>query len=309
MQSFHLTPAIPSKLPEYTLCKGLCLIDVGGGLRGVYAAGVLDGLLDRGIMAELNIGVSAGAANLATYIAGQKTRTYTYYHAYSFRKEYASLQNFIFRKSFFDLDYIYSDLSNSDGEYPLDAPALLQNPAKLITVATNALSGRPAYFTKKHLTQDEYSIFKASCAVPLICHAYTAFGVPCCDGTVSDPIPVDKALEMGAEKIVILLPRKASNIEEDESESPMNRLLAYTRYGTHFPAVLDALKKRPHVNNASMRKARELEEQGKALILSPETLHHVESLMGTPEAIDALYKEGVADAAKIEAFLQEDPVK
>lgn len=43
----------------------------------------------------------------------------------------------------------------------------------------------------------------------------------------------------------------------------MNRLLAYTRYGTHFPAVLDALKKRPHVNNASMRKARELEEQGK----------------------------------------------
>lgn len=89
----------------------------------------------------------------------------------------------------------------------------------------------------------------------------------------------------------------------------MNRLLAYTRYGTHFPAVLDALKKRPHVNNASMRKARELEEQGKALILSPETLHHVESLMGTPEAIDALYKEGVADAAKIEAFLQEDPVK
>lgn len=31
--------------------------------------------------------------------------------------------------------------------------------------------------------------------------------------------------------------------------------------------------------------------------------------MGTPEAIDALYKEGVADAAKIEAFLQEDPVK
>lgn len=100
MQSFHLTPAIPSKLLEYTLCKGLCLIDVGGGLRGVYAAGVLDGLLDRGIMAELNIGVSAGAANPATYIAGQKTRTYTYYHDYSFRKEYASLQNFIFENRF-----------------------------------------------------------------------------------------------------------------------------------------------------------------------------------------------------------------
>ena len=41
------------------------IIDVGGGLRGVYAAGVFDWCLDAGIQFDLCIGVSAGSANAA----------------------------------------------------------------------------------------------------------------------------------------------------------------------------------------------------------------------------------------------------
>lgn len=46
------------------------IIDVGGGLRGVYAAGVFDYCLDAGIRFDLCIGVSAGSANAAAYVAG-----------------------------------------------------------------------------------------------------------------------------------------------------------------------------------------------------------------------------------------------
>ncbi len=48
------------------------VIDVGGGLRGVYAAGVFDYCMDQKIQFDLGIGVSAGSANVASYIAGQK---------------------------------------------------------------------------------------------------------------------------------------------------------------------------------------------------------------------------------------------
>lgn len=53
----------------------LGIVDVGGGLRGVYAAGVFDYCLDEDIRFDFCIGVSAGSANAASYIAGQKKRT------------------------------------------------------------------------------------------------------------------------------------------------------------------------------------------------------------------------------------------
>ena len=46
------------------------VVDVGGGLRGIYAAGVLDYCMDQGVHFDLGIGVSAGSANLASYAAG-----------------------------------------------------------------------------------------------------------------------------------------------------------------------------------------------------------------------------------------------
>ena len=52
------------------------VVDVGGGLRGIYAAGVLDYCMEHGIRFELGIGVSAGSANLASYAAGQIGRNY-----------------------------------------------------------------------------------------------------------------------------------------------------------------------------------------------------------------------------------------
>ena len=66
-------------------------IDVGGGLRGIYAAGVLDYCMDKNIRFDLGIGVSAGSANLASYGAGQRGRNYQFYTEYAFRKEYMSL--------------------------------------------------------------------------------------------------------------------------------------------------------------------------------------------------------------------------
>mgnify|MGYP003310788747 CR=1 FL=1 len=72
-----------------------CLIDVGGGLRGVYGAGVMDRCMDMGIVFDGVIGVSAGAANLTSYLSGQRGRCYRFYFTYSFRPDYMGMGNFI----------------------------------------------------------------------------------------------------------------------------------------------------------------------------------------------------------------------
>ena len=54
------------------------VIDVGGGLRGIYAAGVFDWCLENGVKFDYGIGISAGSANVASYLSGQHGRNYTF---------------------------------------------------------------------------------------------------------------------------------------------------------------------------------------------------------------------------------------
>lgn len=124
------------------------IIDVGGGLWGIYAAGVFDYLMDEDITFDLGIGVSAGSANLASFLAGQKKRNYPFYIEYVARKQYMGIGNFIFKRFYVDMDYVYGTLSNSGGENPLDYPALRKSKMDFLVVATDARTGRAKYFGK-----------------------------------------------------------------------------------------------------------------------------------------------------------------
>lgn len=140
----------------------LGIVDVGGGYRGIYAAGVLDYCMDHDLHFDLGIGVSAGSANLISYAAGQRGRNYRFFTEYGLRKEYAGIRNFLFKRSFIDMDYVYGTLSNSHGENPLDYAAAAANPMGFLAVATEAETGEPKYFDKSDLSQDDYSVLKAS---------------------------------------------------------------------------------------------------------------------------------------------------
>ena len=50
------------------------VIDFGGGLPGAFIAGVLDRCLEEDLRFDLCIGVSAGRANMASYLAGPHGR-------------------------------------------------------------------------------------------------------------------------------------------------------------------------------------------------------------------------------------------
>lgn len=118
------------------------LIDVGGGLRGVYAAGVLDRCLDEGVRFDYGIGISAGSANLASFLAGQRGRNLRFFRDYSQRKAYMGLGNFLRGRGFLDLQYIYGTLSVSGGEDPLDYPRIAANPTEWYVAATEAETGK-----------------------------------------------------------------------------------------------------------------------------------------------------------------------
>lgn len=275
------------------------VVDVGGGLRGIYAAGVLDYCMDHGIQFDLGIGVSAGSANLTSYCARQRGRNYQFYTDYAFRKEYMSLENFVSQRSYVDLDYVYGTLSRADGENPLDYAAFEENPMELYVVATEAETGNPKYFDKSDIHQDDYNIMKASSAIPFVCRPYSIDGTAYYDGALSDPVPVEKAFQLGCDRVVLLLTKPEHYLRNPRKDE---KLAACIRHA--YPAAAQSLCQRARRYNDSVALARMKARQGKVLVVAPEDTFGVDTLTRDRESLDKLYRLGYADGEKIEAFLK-----
>lgn len=275
------------------------VVDVGGGLRGVYAAGVFDYCLDMGIQFDFCIGVSAGSANVASYIAGQKKRNYMFYTEYPFRKEYMSIQNFLLKKSYIDMEYLYGTLSDSTGENPLDYQALKKSRAELMVVATNAETGEAVYFNKDDLKQDDYSILKASSSIPYVCKPYEIDGVLYYDGALGDSVPVKKAFQCGCDKVVVILSKPKDVIRTSKKD-----ILLADRIRKKYPLAAEQLKKRAEHYNQGVQFAKEYEAQGRVLIVAPDNTCGVDTLTKNKEALRQFYEKGYQDAQAIREFLK-----
>ena len=272
----------------------LGIVDVGGGLRGIYAAGVLDHCMDQNIRFDLGIGVSAGSANLASYAAGQRGRNYRFYTQYAFRKEYMSVRNFIFKGSYVDMGYVYGTLSRSDGEDPLDYPAVRDNPMEFVVVAAEAKTGKAKYFDKSDIRQDDYSVSMASSAIPFFCRPYEVQGVPYYDGALGDPVPVEKAFQMGCDRVVVILTKPEQELRTPKKDE---RIAALIR--RKYPAAAEKLRQRARRYNESVALAQEYARQGKALIVAPDDTCGVDTLTKDRAALKRLYQKGYRDGEKI----------
>ena len=278
----------------------LGVVDVGGGLRGIYAAGVFDYCIDMGIHFDVCIGVSAGAANVASYMAGQRGRNYKFYIDYARRRQYMSLINFLFKKTYIDLDYVYGKLSNTGGENPLDYTAMVKNPGEILVVATEAETGEAKYFDKRDFRQDEYSVLKASSAIPFICKPYMVDGIAYFDGGLSDPVPIEKAFDCGCDKVVLILTKPKGMLPPSRSD----RELAHG-IRRRYPLASEKLYHRMEAYNRGLSIAQKLEKKGKVLIIAPDDTCGVETLTRNKVLQDRFYKKGYEDGKKIKAFLKD----
>ena len=263
------------------------IVDVGGGMRGVFGCGVTDFLLDNDITFDYCLGVSAGSANLASYVSRQRGRNYRYYTKYSLRSEYMSAFNFVTKHSFFDLDYVYSVLSDSDGEDPLDYKTLSQSNQIYKAVATNGETGEPHYFTKDDFRQDFYEPLKASSAIPGVCKPVSIDGTDYFDGGVSDPIPVEKALADGCDHVFLILTKPIDFVKKPEMFKS-----AYTKVLKNYPAVIKKLNIRHETYNNEIKKALELSKEGKVTIIAPDGGYSVTAFTRNIRELNHLYNEG-----------------
>lgn len=199
------------------------LVVEGGGMRGIFAAGVLDTFLEDGFDPfDAYVGVSAGACNLSSHLAGQYMRNFRCYTDYMRRREFMSFSKFLRGGHFLDLDWFWEHGRQVD---PLHVVAACRKPFYI--VATDAMEGVPVYRPADPGTL--LQVLKASSALPLLYRTTVVIdGRPFVDGGLADPLPVAFAVQQGARRIMVIRSRPCGYVKRNLMESTLGAWLFRT---------------------------------------------------------------------------------
>ncbi|USD68050.1 patatin family protein [Vibrio sp. SCSIO 43136] len=178
------------------------LVVEGGAMRGIFAAGVLDGFIDHAYNPfDFCIGVSAGSTNIASWLSNQRGRTYTIIADYSCQPEFINFKKFARGGHWLDLDWLWDHIAK---HYPYDMEAFNAQKLPFHIVTTDVESGE-AIYTKGEESNLEI-ILKASCSVPVAYRTHLSVnGRKMIDGGLADSIPVVEAYKRGAKQITVIL--------------------------------------------------------------------------------------------------------
>ena len=117
------------------------LVLEGGGMRGIYTAGVLDLFMDQGVTFDGVIGVSAGAIHGCSFLSGQRGRNIRYYKKYCQDPRFMSVRNLILTGDIAGERFCYHTLPEKLDPY--DYTAFNNNPAEFYVGCSNVETGKP----------------------------------------------------------------------------------------------------------------------------------------------------------------------
>ncbi|MBF0840513.1 patatin family protein [Staphylococcus lentus] len=278
------------------MIKDTGLILEGGGMRSMYTAGVLDFFIKEDIYFEYNIGVSAGASMAASYISRQFRRNHRVTAKYIKDKRYLSLSNYIKRKELFGMDFVYHYIPTY--LEPFDFEKFDQAEEKFVVVTTDCETGEAVYFDKNDTKGSLLTALEATSSLPLMANPVQYKGHTLLDGGIVDPIPIKKSIEEGYTKNVLILTRPKGYRKTPSRFSKVFRMKAY-------PKVNHLMELRYKHYNKTLDWIEEEEDKGNIFVIRPTNTLAVDRVEKDPRKLDALYREGYADAEKIYKDLKE----
>ena len=182
--------------------KKTALIIEGGGQRGVFSFGITDTFINRNYDPfDIYMGVSNGVAVLCWYLI-RETDNNLEKMLYAAKGDYLSYKNIFIGKDIIKFHQMYED-----GE-KMFKPNMekIKNNLKgkdYIAVVTDAIEANAEYYSFGDGEWMPKMI--ASGTLPILVRTPSLIdGRRKFDGGVADPLPVEKAYEMGAKKIIVI---------------------------------------------------------------------------------------------------------
>lgn len=258
--------------------KKVALILEGGAMRGTFTKGVLDCFKENKIEFEYVVGVSAGAMTGFDFVSNSGL-------------DVADL--------FINFTKSMDDLKNSSEPIALNEYAKNVFPnlnfnrdeikSKFEVSTVSLLDGVEKYFSLDDMTTTDRAIdmVMASSSLPDMAKPVFIDGIPYYDGGMTNAIPLDRALDLGYEKVVAVLTRNRGYRREDSSASPLVKQAL-----SNFQSFLDTMESEKVRYNNSLEKIEEMEKNGSAIVFAPVNELRFKSFTTNVEDLKFLYKEG-----------------
>lgn len=209
------------------------LILQGGSFRCMFSAGALDVLMEHGLWFSYVNGVSAGALAGCNYLSRQNGRTRRVNETFCTDPDFLSLRNRFRAGGVFNFPFLFRDVGE---RIPMDWEALMTSPQRFEAVATDCLTGLPAYFSKDKVPQEDFELAcMASASMPAFSDMIRIRGVPYLDGGCACPVAYQRGLDLGYGKLVVILTRP-SGYRTPPSPKAESRL--WRRIYSRYPGLL-----------------------------------------------------------------------
>ena len=281
----------------------LGLVLEGGGMRGMYTAGVLDEFMLNDIWPDGIAGVSAGILHSLSYLAEQFGRDAQYYVKYRSDKRFMSLYNIIRTGDICDEEFCYHEIPDKLKLFDYDKFA--ENAAKIevYSVASNLETGKAEYLRIKDAREDIEAI-RASASLPMLSKIVEYDGMKLLDGGTADSIPVKAMMNKGFSKNIVVLTRPDGYVKKHDSTMPIMKVM-YRDY----PKFVETAENRHISYNKTIEEINRLEKSGEAFVIKPSRSIKIGRAERDIEKIKRIYKLGRFDARncmeKLKEFVEE----
>lgn len=278
------------------------LVLEGGGMKGIYTAGVLDFFMEKDLYFQNCYGVSAGACHLCSYISKQPKRAYRVSLNYLKDKNYCSARSLLTTGDLFNVKMCYDTIPNKLEPYDYKMAAKYEGNA--YAVATNVKTGEAEYLPMKEMHRDIVHV-RASASLPLVSRFVSIRGNYYLDGGLTDMIPLKHAITEGNQKNVVILTKEEGYVRKPTSHPEIFKL----RY-PNYPKIYELMRDRHIIYQNTLQLIEEEENAGRAFVLRPQEANSIGRIEKDREKLEKLYWIGYEDAKRqyqdLMTFLEKD---
>ena len=261
----------------------------GGAMRGLYSAGVLDVFMQNGIQADAIYGVSAGALFGINFKSKQIGRAIRYNIKYAHEKNYMGLYSLITTGNIMNKEFCFNRLVYELDKF--DFETFDKSPIDFFAVVTNVETGKAEYI-KITNAKEGLEALRASGSMPFVSQLVELKNSKYLDGAISDPIPLQKALNDGYEKIIVVLTRP-ENYRKQKDYMPYK--LIYRKYPNFIETAINQYKN----YNKTLDLIKNYEEEGRIIVLRPSQNLKIARVEKNIDKLQAIHRLGVDDCTKI----------
>lgn len=275
------------------------LVLEGGGMKGMYTAGVLEYFMEKDIYIKNCYGVSAGACHLCNYISKQKKRSYHVGLDYLGDKNYCSAYSLLTTGDLFNVDMSYNIIPNR--LIPYDYKTAAKYGGNAYAVVTNIRTGEAEYMPMREMHRDTIAV-RASASLPLVSRNVKIGNEYYLDGGIADAVPIRRAIADGNTKNVVILTKEVGYVRKQAS--PVMRNMIKLKYAK-FPKVYELVLNRHVRYNETLRFLDEEERAGRAFVIRPQQPNDIGRVEKDRKKLEMLYELGYHDAEKCHDRLKE----